>query len=88
MITLIPIEPLDEAHGMLIVAAFSRHFIINGGKQDGWGNGGGFRDSSGNGYGNGYGDGGDGYGDGYGNGNGWGDGNGNGGSLPEEWRVE
>jgi len=39
MVTLLPIEPRNDAHGMLIVQAFSRHFIINGGKQDGWGDG-------------------------------------------------
>jgi hypothetical protein len=39
MITLIPIEPLDDAHGMLIVEAFNELFINRGGKQDGWGNG-------------------------------------------------
>jgi len=56
MVTLLPIEPRNEAHGALIVAAFSRHFIINGGKQDGWGNGAGYGYS--NGPGPGYGDGG------------------------------
>jgi hypothetical protein len=62
MVTLIPIEPLDNKHGMLIVEAFSRLFINGGGQSDGWGGGGG-------GYGNG-----DGYGDGCGNGYGYGNG--------------
>ena len=63
MITLIPIEQVDNAHGALIVDAFNRLFVLNGGESDGCGDGGG----------NGYGD-----GDGYGNGNGWGYGNGSG----------
>jgi hypothetical protein len=49
MVTLIPIEPLDEAHGMLIVAAFSRHFINRGGEEDGWGDGCGDGDGDGDG---------------------------------------
>jgi hypothetical protein len=46
MITIIPIEPLSEAHGMLIVQAFNKHFVDGGGQEDGngdgdgWGNGG------------------------------------------------
>ncbi len=39
MITLIPIEPRNEAHGMLIVEAFSRLFINEGGEEDGHGGG-------------------------------------------------
>ena len=84
MVTLLPIEPRNEQHGMLIVEAFSRLFINRGGQSDGWGNG----------YGNGYGYG---NGDGNGNGYGWGDGDGDGGGgdggngwgskCPEEWRV-
>jgi hypothetical protein len=60
-ITLIPIEPLDERHGALVVEAFSRLFIDGGGQPNGWGDG--------------WGDGGGG-GDGRGNGNGWHDGDG------------
>jgi hypothetical protein len=74
MVTLLPIEPLNDAHGMLIVEAFSRLFINRGGQSDGWGDGDG---SSGDGYG-------------YGNGGGDGDGDGNGDDcdkIPEEWRV-
>ena len=57
MITLLPIEPLDEAHGMLIVEAFNELFINWGGQSDGsgfgdgWGNGDG--DGEGDGWGNG-----------------------------------
>ena len=36
MITIIPIEPINEAHGMLIVKAFNRFFVDKGGQQDGW----------------------------------------------------
>ena len=65
MITLIPIEQVSDAHGTLIVDAFNKFFILNGGEKngtgDGWGNG------RGRGYGNG-----DGYG--YGKGGGGGDG--------------
>jgi hypothetical protein len=76
MITLIPIEPLSEAHGMLIVQAFNKHFVDGGGQEDGCGDGGyGWGDGGGNGWGNGWGDGG---------GNGWG----NGGERPEEWTVD
>ena len=61
MVTLIPIEPLDNKHGMLIVEAFSRLFINGGGQSDGYGYG------DGNGWGDGWGDGfGTGGGDGYG----------------------
>ena len=84
MITLIPIEPLNQAHGTLIVAAFNRHFVDKGGQQDGWGYGIG----DGFGWGNGNGDGrGNGYGFGhYDNGNGRGDGWDD--KCPEEWRAE
>ena len=72
MVTLLPIEPLDDKHGMLIVEAFSRLFINGGGQSDGYGYGGcDYGDGDGNGYGNG-----NGYGDGYGA------------KFPEEWRVE
>jgi len=72
MIVLIPIEPLSEQHGALIVEAFSRLLIDAGGQPDGAGNG--------YGYGSGYGDGdGDGAGGSYGGGYG---------KIPDEWRVE
>jgi hypothetical protein len=75
MVTLLPIEPLDDKHGALIVEAFSRLFINGGGQPDGSGSG------SGSGYGNGYG-----HGDGYGyNGDGYGDGYGD--KFPEEWSA-
>jgi len=52
MTTLIPIKPLDDAHGMLIVTAFYNLFINGGGQSDGCGYGGGFGDGDGNsGYG-------------------------------------
>ena len=76
MVTLLPIEPLNDAHGMLIVEAFSRLFINGGGQSDGNGDGDGYG-NGGDGWGYGYGDGG---GDAYGNG-GWGN------KFPEEWRV-
>jgi hypothetical protein len=91
MITLVPIEPVSEAHGALIVAAFNRLLIDGGGQPDGWGyiDGGGQPDCWGYGwgYGNGYGSG-WGYGRGYGSGDGSGDGWGDGGTIPDEWRVE
>ena len=81
MVTLIPIEPLDDAHAFLIVEAFSKFFINGGGQEDGCGDG----------WDNGVADNGDGDGDGYGyNGDGYGDGlldiNGNA-KCPEEWLV-
>ena len=72
MITIIPIEPLSEAHGMLIVEAFNRLFINGGGWPDNVGDG--------VGYGNGVGD-----GVGYGNGYGFGNPNG---KCPEAWQAE
>jgi hypothetical protein len=72
MVTLIPIEPISGAHGMLIVEAFSKLFINGGGQQDGYG--------TGNGYSTGTGGGG-----GRGGGGGFGDGGGV--KCPEEWRV-
>jgi hypothetical protein len=51
MITLIPIEPLSEAHGMLIVQAFNKHFVDGSGQEDGCGDGG--YGWGGNGWGNG-----------------------------------
>ena len=53
---IIPIEPLDDGHGALIVEAFGRFLIDGGGEPDGRG------DGTGYGYGDGYGRG-DGYGD-------------------------
>ena len=72
MITLIPIEPLGERHGALIVEVFGRFFIDGGGQPDGYGGG--------DGWGGGWGWGDGGYGDGYGGG--WGD------PFPDEWRVK
>ena len=46
MITIIPIEPISEAHGALIVEAFNRFFVDRGGQHDGYG------DGDGDGYGN------------------------------------
>jgi hypothetical protein len=46
MVTLLPIEPISGAHGVLIVEAFSRLFINGGGQSDGtgygWGDGSGW----------------------------------------------
>ena len=73
MVTLLTIEPVNEAHGMLIVEAFNRFFIDGGGQPDG----------------DGYGDGmsnGDGYGDGFGS---FGDADGgNYNKCPEAWQAE
>ena len=83
MIAIIPIEPVSEAHGMLIVKAFNRFFIDGGGWPD--------SDGDGVGYGNGRGDGkgyGNGRGDGYGLGWDHGFGDGNGGKCPEAWQAE
>ena len=78
MMTLIPIEPLDDGHGALIVEAFGRFLIDGGGEPDGYGDGpSGFFDSGG-----GWGGRGDGWGDG------WGDGFGGNGPIPDEWRVD
>ena len=92
MITLIPIEQVDDAHGTLIVDAFNRLFVLNGGESDGTGCGrGGEVHGDGWGYGGGRGGTGDGYGDGLGNGlgngNGWGNGVG-GTTAPEGWRIK
>ena len=76
MITIIPIEPLNEAHGVLIVAAFSKHFINCANRDHGDG------DGNGDGYGYSYSFG-RGYGDGYGDGRGYGVGN-----VPEEWLID
>ena len=97
MITIIPIDPVSEAHGGLIVEAFNMLFIDRGGKEDGAGYGWGYGDGNreGNGYGYGSGDcWGDGDGRGYGDPRGDGDergagGYGNhGGKCPEEWQAD
>ena len=76
MITIIPIEPLNDEHALLIIEAFNRHFINGGGKEDGYGAGDGLGShGNGNGFGGTYG-----FGDG--------DGYGNVGKCPEEWRAE
>ena len=98
MITLIPIEQVSDAHGTLIVDAFNKFFILNGGEKNGDGYGGGdgtgygygWCDGRGIGNGWGYGDGG-GYGYGNGYGDGWGNGTGDGAEdtgTPEEWHVK
>ena len=78
MVTLLPIEPINEAHGALIVEAFNRFFIDRGGLWDsetcGWG------------YGNGDGEG-DGFDEYYGDGKGGGGFNG-GDKCPEAWQAE
>ena len=77
MITIIPIEPINEAHALLVIEAFNRFFVDRGGSKDGYGYGfgnGGYVDGNGNGNGYGFGNG--------GNGNGYGD------KCPEEWRAE
>jgi hypothetical protein len=53
MVTLLTIEPINEAHGMLIVEAFNMFFIDRGGKEDGLGYGWGYGYSNGDGYGDG-----------------------------------
>jgi hypothetical protein len=55
MITLIPIEPRNDAHGMLIVEAFYNLFINWGGQSDGDGDGDGYGDRDGGGDGDGWG---------------------------------
>ena len=55
MIHLIPIEPINDAHGALIVGAFNRLFVKDGGRADGWGDGYGGDGNGGGGYGGGYG---------------------------------
>ena len=95
MITIIPIEPLSDAHGMLIVETFNMLFIDRGGKEDSGGYGLGYGDGNreGNGYGYGSGDPwGDGDGRGYGDPRGDGDERGagynHGGKCPEDWQAE
>ena len=53
MVTLLPIEHLNNAHGMLIVEAFNELFINGGGKEDGYGDGWGDRYEDGDGWGDG-----------------------------------
>ena len=82
MITIIPIEPLNDEHAFLVIEAFNRLFINKGGQQDGWGFGKGWGHGNGRGDGYGYGNS---IGDGYGIGDGgWDDGD----KCPEEWRAE
>ena len=50
MITIIPIEPVSDAHGALIVEAFNMFFIDGGGWPDGYGGDYGY--GNGNGCGN------------------------------------
>jgi hypothetical protein len=72
MITIIPIEPLNDEHALLIIEAFNKLFIDRGGQEDGHGCGYGV----GRGYGNGIGYGCDfDYCDCYG------------GERPEEWMI-
>lgn len=73
MVILLPIEPINEAHGALIVKAFNKLFINKGGQIDGYGDGYGCIVLL------------DGYGTGRGNGVGDGGGRDN---VPEEWWVE
>ena len=97
MITIIPIEPLNNEHALLIIEAFNRYFINGGGEQDCRGDGCyGYSNGDGGGFGIGYGHGfgstisGEGWGQGYGycSGRGDGYGNGHGDMCPEEWRAE
>jgi len=85
MITIIPVEPLSEEHGTLIVEAFNKHFVNRGGQEDGHGCGYGFGSDpfTGDGWGSGCG-----YSYGSGDGSGDGNGNGDGGKCPEEWTVD
>ena len=81
MINLIPIEPLNDMHGALIIKIFDKIFITGGGWFDGTGDGENidesgycYGDNNGGGHGDGYGDtdgnsdDSGGFGDGYGNG--------------------
>ena len=98
MITIIPIEHLNDEHALLIIEAFNRHFVDSGGEQDGRGDGCyGYSNGDTGGFGIGYGHGfgsdpftGEGWGQGYGycSGRGDGYGHGHGGKCPDEWRVE
>ena len=53
MITLIPIEQVSDAHGTLIVDAFNKFFVLNGGEKNGYGDG--YDNGTGDGNGDGYG---------------------------------
>ena len=82
MITIIPIEPVSDAHGALIVETFNMLFIDRGGQPGGEGAGLAYlRD--GGGFGDGYAHVAGGYGNGCGDG--WDNGSVN---VPEEWRVQ
>ena len=88
MVTLLPIEPVNERHGGLIVEAFNRFFIDRGGQPDDAGDGVGYGSGRGDGRGDGYGySWGDCRGDGRGDGYGYGYGNGDG-KCPEAWQAE
>ena len=79
MITIIAIEPLGQAHALLIIEAFNKHFIDKGGQPNSNGYGNLDQTFSGDGYG---------YG-GYGFGDSDGDGHNTGnGKCPEAWRIE
>lgn len=59
MITIIPIEPLNNEHAFLIIEAFNKLFIDRGGQEDGFGDGwdnGGIYGGDGDGDGDGFGD--------------------------------
>ena len=50
MITIIPIEPVSQAHALLVIEAFNRFFVDRGGSKDGYGDG--YGDGRGFGVGN------------------------------------
>ena len=47
MITIIPIEYLNDEHALLVIDAFNSHFIDGGGRPDGYGCGAGYRHGDG-----------------------------------------
>ena len=47
MITIIPIEPLNDEHAFLVIEAFNEFFIDRGGQKDGYGCGAGYRHGDG-----------------------------------------
>ena len=47
MITIIPIEPLNDEHAFLVIEAFNKFFINGGGCPDGCGYGAGYRHGDG-----------------------------------------
>jgi len=55
MITVIPIEPINDLHHDKIIVAFSRLFINGGGQPDGYGTGNGYSNGNGDGTGGGWG---------------------------------